>query len=145
MLYVVYLKRYKEFRVVSFYILAVLIVGLRISEHAFLIWMNRNDGGQDGDIDFDFWILSYTCRQFENILGIQQLASMVDLCLMVEYQGKLRLQKTRRQRMEDVFADNFDETRHRKYVARVSYCSRIMGFALSGALIVSVIVVFADN
>ena len=70
---------------------------------------------------------------------------MIHFILLFSRQGKLRLQKTRRQRMEDVFADNFDETRHRKYVARVSYCSRIMGFALSGALIVSVIVVFADN
>ena len=143
--YVIKMKKYKEFRIAAFYVLAVTIVALRVSNNILLLWMKYGNKGEDPNWDFDHWVLSYTCRQFENILGMQQLASMVDLCLMVEYQGKLRLQKTRKARWPGIYEDKFDEQKYRRYASRVAYGTRVTGFLLSGALIGGIIVVSVDN
>ena len=45
--YVIKMKKYKEFRVTAFYILAVTIIGLRISVLVLLLWMNYGDKGND--------------------------------------------------------------------------------------------------
>ena len=45
--YVIKMRKYKEFRVTAFYILAVTIIGLRISVLILLLFMNYADKGND--------------------------------------------------------------------------------------------------
>ena len=43
------------------------------------------------------------------------------------------------------YKDNFDDEKYRKYVARVSKISKVIGFFLSFALIASIVVVSVEN
>ena len=43
------------------------------------------------------------------------------------------------------YKDNFDEDKYRKYVARASNISKVIGFILSFALIASIVVVSVEN
>ena len=60
--YVIQMKRYKEFRIAAFYVLAFAIIGLRVSNNILLLLMKHGNKGEDPNFDFDFWVLSYTCR-----------------------------------------------------------------------------------
>ena len=53
-----------------FYLLAISIVGLRVTEQILVLVMNHDTGGHHG-LNFDVWVVSYSCRQLENILGMQ--------------------------------------------------------------------------
>ena len=67
--YVIRLKRYRECRVAWFYLLATSIVGLRAAEQLLVLVINHKTGSHS-ELNFDVWVVSYSCRQLENILGM---------------------------------------------------------------------------
>ena len=68
--YVIRLKRYKEFHIGLFYLLAVLIVGLRITGHILVLVMNSDEDTQ-AKLLYPTWVIWYSCRCVENMLGVQ--------------------------------------------------------------------------
>ena len=68
--YVIGMQRYKEFRITWFYILAVTIVCLRVADNILILLRNHGVHHKVG-VDYHMWIVSYCCRQLENMLGLQ--------------------------------------------------------------------------
>ena len=68
--YVIGMKRYKEFRITWFYCLAVSVISLRVTDNI-LILARRGITHHGSGMDYHMWILSYTCRQLENMIGVQ--------------------------------------------------------------------------
>ena len=60
--YVIGMKRYKEFRITWFYILAVAVVSLRVSDNILILIRNHMDGKHHIGFDYHMWMISYTCR-----------------------------------------------------------------------------------
>ena len=94
--YVIKLKKYREFRIACFYLLATTIIFLRVTQSILILIMySKSSYDSHDDLNFRMWIITYCCRQLENILGIQQLVSMIDLQLVIKYQA-LKLQSKSR-------------------------------------------------
>ena len=59
--YVIGLKRFKEFRITWFYMLAVTIIMLRVADNILIIHRNKTSKHQD-HVDYHMWIVSYCDR-----------------------------------------------------------------------------------
>ena len=68
--YVIGMKRYKEFRIIWFYMLAVSVVALRVTWNILILVRNGMGSHHGSGLDFHMWIISYTCRQLENMIGV---------------------------------------------------------------------------
>ena len=76
--YVIGMKRYKELRIIWFYLLAVSIVLLRVIDNVMILIRNSQHSWHHKQFEYRLWIVSYSCRKLENMLGLQQLVSMID-------------------------------------------------------------------
>ena len=60
--YVIGMKKYREFRITWFYILAVAVVSLRVTDNILILVRNHLHGEDHYAFDYHMWMISYTCR-----------------------------------------------------------------------------------
>ena len=68
--YVIGMKRYKEFRISWFYALAVSVISLRVAWNILILVRKGVSNHHGHGLDFHMWIICYSCRQLENMIGV---------------------------------------------------------------------------